>query len=213
MSLRRLANARYFTRDYDQARAHLEQCLRLYQRAGDRTGEATAQKNLSWVAEAQGRHAEALGHTEKALFLFQASGHELGEAASLCALGWYRALLGDHQQARASCEQALALAVKLGSHRFEHAIQDTLGYIELQLGNFAQAVGYFESALREAGHHFDAPLQAEILTHLGEARHAAGELPQARQAWQQALAIYDTIQHPGADKVRAKLASTQAAQN
>jgi hypothetical protein len=56
-------------------------------------------------------------------------------------------------------------------------------------------------------------MQAEILTHLGEARHAADELPQAQQAWQQALAIYDDIQHPSADKVRAKLASTEAAQN
>jgi tetratricopeptide (TPR) repeat protein/DNA-binding XRE family transcriptional regulator len=210
MSLRRLAMACYFTGDHDQARAHLEHCLPLYQRAGDRTGEATAQKNLSFVAEAQGRHADALGHAEKALFLFQANGHALGEAASLGDLGWYRALHGDHQQARASCEQALALTAKLGGGSFEHAIRDTLGYIELQLGNFAQAACYFESALREAERHSDAPLQAEILTHLGEARHAAGDLPQARQAWQQALAIYDHIQHPSASNVRAKLASTEA---
>jgi hypothetical protein len=33
-------------------------------------------------------------------------------------------------------------------------------------------------------------------------------LPQARQAWRQALAIYDDIGHPGADKVRAKLTGT-----
>ena len=137
----------------------------------------------------------------------------LGEAATLGNRGWYRALLGDYQQARASCEQALALTAKLGPCRFEHAILDTLGYIDLQLGNFTQATTYFESALRDAERHSDAPMQAEILTHLGEARHAAGELPQARQAWQQALAIYDNIQHPSAGKVRAKLASTQAAQN
>jgi hypothetical protein len=44
---------------------------------------------------------------------------------------------------------------------------------------------------------------------LGNARHAAGELPQARHAWQQALAIMDDLQHPSADKVRAKLASIE----
>jgi tetratricopeptide (TPR) repeat protein len=213
MSLSRLAIARYFTGDYDQARADLEHCLQLYRQAGDRTGEATAQRNLSFVAEAQGRHADALGHAEKALYLFQASGHELGQAGSLRNLGWYRALLGDHQQARASCEQALALTARLGSRRFEPAIRETLGYIELQLGNFTQALTHFESALREAERRSDTPLQAEVLIHLGEARHAAGELPQARQAWQQALAIYDHIQHPSAGQVRAKLASTQAAQN
>ena len=213
MSIRRLAMACYFTGDYDQARAHLEHCLPLYQQAGDSTGEATAQKNLSFVAEAQGRHADALGHTEKALCLFQASGHTLGEVATLGNLGWFRALLGDYQQARESCQQALVLTAKLGPCRFEHAILDTLGYIELQLGNLTQAVACFQSALRDAERHSDAPLQAEILTHLGEARHAAGDLPQARQAWQQALAIYDDIQHPSAGQVRAKLASTQAAQD
>ena len=205
MSLRRLAIACYFTGDYDRARAHLEHCLPLYQRAGDGTGEATAQKNLSFVAEAQGRHADALEHTAKALLLLQSSGHELGESPCLGNLGWYRALLGDYQQARAFCEQALALTAKLCGCSFEQAILDTLGYIELQLGNFAQAVTCFESALREAERHSDAPLQATALTHLGEARHAAGDLPHARQAWQQALAIYDHIQHPSAGNVRAKL--------
>jgi tetratricopeptide (TPR) repeat protein len=213
MSLRRLALACYFTADYDRSRALLERCLLLYQRVGNRTGEAIAQRNLSIVAEAQGRHADALGHTEKALFLFQANGHELGEAASLGDVGWYRALLGDHQQARASCEQALTLSAELGGCRFEAAIRATLGYIELQLGNFAQAAAYFEAALLDAERYFDALLEAVVLIHLGEARHAAGELPQARQAWQQVLAIYEDIDHPGAGKVRAKLASTEAAQN
>jgi hypothetical protein len=30
-------------------------------------------------------------------------------------------------------------------------------------------------------------------------------LPRARQAWQQALAIFEDIRHPEADQVRAKL--------
>jgi hypothetical protein len=38
--------------------------------------------------------------------------------------------------------------------------------------------------------------------------HAAGELARSREAWQQALAIYEDIQHPETDQVHAKLAST-----
>jgi hypothetical protein len=52
-----------------------------------------------------------------------------------------------------------------------------------------------------------------VLTHLGDARHALGELPQAREAWQQALAILEDLQHPGAGPIRAKLASTNPSQN
>jgi hypothetical protein len=50
--------------------------------------------------------------------------------------------------------------------------------------------------------------EAETLIHLGDTRHAAGELALARDTWQQALAIFEDIQHPDAGQVRAKLAST-----
>jgi predicted negative regulator of RcsB-dependent stress response len=50
--------------------------------------------------------------------------------------------------------------------------------------------------------------EANALSHLGDIRHTAGDLAQARQAWQQALAIFDDLQHPDVGQVRAKLAST-----
>lgn len=58
---------------------------------------------------------------------------------------------------------------------------------------------------RESG---DRVHEAQALTHLGDTRQAAGQLPQAREAWQQALAILDDLEHPDAGQVRAKLAST-----
>ena len=51
--------------------------------------------------------------------------------------------------------------------------------------------------------------EAPILIHIGDARRATGRLPAARQAWQQALAIYDDSHHPDADEVRAKLSSLE----
>jgi hypothetical protein len=52
--------------------------------------------------------------------------------------------------------------------------------------------------------------EADTLTHLGDTRHAAGELAQAREDWQQALTILEDLQHPDADQVRAKLATADA---
>lgn len=63
------------------------------------------------------------------------------------------------------------------------------------------------SLFREVGDRFS---EAETLTNLGDTRHAAGELAQARQAWQQALAILNDLHHPKASQVRAKLASTNS---
>jgi hypothetical protein len=44
-----------------------------------------------------------------------------------------------------------------------------------------------------------------MLVHLGDAYHAAGQLPQARQAWREALAILEDLNHSDADQVRARL--------
>jgi tetratricopeptide (TPR) repeat protein len=106
------------------------------------------------------------------------------------------------------CRQALTLSAEAGHRRLEGEAWDSLGYVEHHLGNLAEAAACYQRALaifRESGDRFYA---AEALTHLGDTLHAAGQLAQARQAWQEALAILDDLQHPGADQVRAKLAST-----
>jgi tetratricopeptide (TPR) repeat protein len=80
--------------------------------------------------------------------------------------------------------------------------------VEHQLGNFREAADCYQRALgiaREDSHRW---FEADTLTYLGDTRHAAGDLPQARQAWQQALAIFEDLQHPDAEKVRAKLDGT-----
>jgi tetratricopeptide (TPR) repeat protein len=86
--------------------------------------------------------------------------------------------------ARAFCEQSLALITKLGGGEFEYRVWDTFGYTEFHLGDFARAAAHFEFALGLCRDYGDRFGEAVILAHVGDARHAAGELPQARQAWQ-----------------------------
>ena len=66
----------------------------------------------------------------------------------------------------------------------------------------------FHTRVNFAGNSSAGSVGDEALTRLGDTHHAAGELAQARQAWQQALAILEDLQHPDAGQVRAKLAST-----
>jgi DNA-binding SARP family transcriptional activator len=193
--------------DHDQALEHYASSLALYQRLGDRLGEAKVHQHLGGLAERQGRYADALGHSEQALRLYQAMGGKASEAEALNAVGWCHALLGDYQQARAFCRQALTLSAEIGHRWVEGAAWDSLGYAEHHLGRLDAAAACYQRALslyREAGFRF---AEADTLTHLGDTHHAVGELAQAREAWQQALAILHDLQHPDADKVRAKLAS------
>jgi tetratricopeptide (TPR) repeat protein len=84
---------------------------------------------------------------------------------------------------------------------------DSLGYAEHQLGRHAEAAACYQRALRffrEFGSRF---WEAETLARLGDTWHASSDSPGAEQAWRQALAIYEDLQHPDAARVRSKLAS------
>ncbi len=208
LSGRLLAQACAALGDDDQAREHYASCLVLYQRLGDRLGEARVRQGLGWLPERQGRYAEALEQTEQALRLFQAIGDKPGQAVTLNNVGWLYGLLGDYQQASASCRQAVTLCAEAGDRLSEGNAWDSLGYAEHHLGNLAEAAACYQRALsifQESGDRFD---EADVLTHLGDTLQAAGEFVQGREAWQEALAIFEDIQHPHAAQVRAKLAGT-----
>jgi tetratricopeptide (TPR) repeat protein/transcriptional regulator with XRE-family HTH domain len=209
VSSRLLAAAYSDLGDYDESSRLFTASLTLYQRLGNRLGEAKVQHNLAALAEAQGRYADVLGHAEKALSLYQAIGDKASEAAALNNVGWTHCLLGDYEQARALCRQALALCTEVGHHWLEGYVWDSLGYAEHHLGNLGEAAACYQRALslhRETGDRFT---EAEALAHLGETCQATDQPAQARDAWLQALAIFDDLQNSdAADKVRAMLAST-----
>jgi tetratricopeptide (TPR) repeat protein/transcriptional regulator with XRE-family HTH domain len=209
VSSRLLAAAYSDLGDYDESSRLFTASLTLYQRLGNRLGEAKVQHNLAALAEGQGRYTDVLGHAEQALSLYQAIGDKASEAAALNNVGWTHCLLGDYEQARALCRQALALCTEVGHRWLEGYVWDSLGYAEHHLGNLGEAAACYQRALslhREAGDRFT---EAEALAHLGETCQAADKPTQARDAWQQALAIFDDLQNSdAAGKVRAMLAST-----
>jgi DNA-binding SARP family transcriptional activator/Tfp pilus assembly protein PilF len=203
---RLLAIAHAHLGDHDQALAYYADSLTLYQRLGDRLGEAKVQQNLGGLAERQHRYADALGHAEQMLRLYQAIGDPALEAEALNNVGWCHATLGDYEQARVLCQQAVALCAETDHPWIEGATWDSLGYVEHQLGRLAEAVACYQRALAFARERGDRFYEAETLTRLGDTHHAAGGLAQASQAWLAALPILEGLQHPSADQVRAKLA-------
>ena len=180
----------------------------LYQRLGNRRGQALCLCSLAAIAEYQGQYAEALSQAEQAASLFRGIGDKTGEAELLNWVGWYHALLRDYQQARRLCRQALALNAGYGSQHLEGNIWNSLGYTEYHAGDVGEAGACYERALsifRTAGDRWG---EADTLINLGDIRRTTGQLLHAREAWQQALAILDDLQHPDAAEVRAKLART-----
>ena len=87
----------------------------------------------------------------------------------------------------------------------EAPIWDSVGYVLFHLGRFDEAITHIRTALATIEGMAGGYYQTTMLTHLGDAYHAVGDEDQARQAWEQALAILEHLHHSDADQVRARL--------
>ena len=103
------------------------------------------------------------------------------------------------------CERALAVMRELEAWTWEGAVWDSLGYIHHQLGDYQQAIACYQRASTSARELADRFNEADTLDNLGDVHHSAGDLVAARRSWTQALRIFDEIDHPDRDWVRAKL--------
>jgi DNA-binding SARP family transcriptional activator/tetratricopeptide (TPR) repeat protein len=188
-----------------EARDYCTQALDLHHELGDRLGEARVHNDIMILAERQGRLAEALGHAQLALALYRQENNEPGLAKMLNGVGYIHAQLGEYQQALEFCEQALSMNRGRGDPLNEGATWDSVGYILYHLGRFDEAIIHIRTALRTIEGVVGGYYQTTMLVHLGDVYHAVGDLDQARQAWEQALAILEHLHHSDADQVRARL--------
>jgi DNA-binding SARP family transcriptional activator/Tfp pilus assembly protein PilF len=197
---------------FSDARTHYGHALDLGRQRSDRQGQARAHIGLAFVFERQGRYGESLTQCMHALELYQVLGDHARQAMTVNNIGWCHVQMGNYQQALTWCHQAIALHQELGDAHGQAASSswDSLGYANYQLGDYVQAANCLQEAVRLFGEFGDRYGQAEALTHLGDARFAAGHLKAAREAWQQALAILDDLRHADAEPVRTKLQQLDA---
>jgi DNA-binding SARP family transcriptional activator/tetratricopeptide (TPR) repeat protein len=197
---------------FEAAHTQLRHALRWYDRSGDLVGQAHTRRALTYLLERQGRYSDALDHARQALDLYQAAGHRRGKGLALNLVGWYLARLGEYEQAITPCRQALALLRTLDDNKGQANSWDSLGYANHHLGRHTQAITCYLHALdlfRELGDRYN---EADTLTNLGDTHHAAGDSESAHDAWQRALAVLIDLDHPDAERVRTKLATTSTYQ-
>jgi tetratricopeptide (TPR) repeat protein len=195
---------------WDEAKAYGEEALRLVTGIGDQNEQAFAHLALGAMYDRQGRPGEALGHTQAALALYRAADNHTGEAQALNSVGWVLACLGDHGRALTFCQQAVPLLQESGDRANEAGAWDSIGYAHHNLGSYRQAIAAYETALgliRAAGH---KGTEALMLSHLGDTLAATANYDAARDVLHQALAIFSQLNHPDADKIRAKLDSIRS---
>jgi tetratricopeptide (TPR) repeat protein len=210
---------------YAEAGIHFHRALGHFQQADDLLGQSMAHAGISgslidatWhelrphghrhevpspSPEQRQRASEGLGHAEQALALHRQLGRRDHEADTLNHVGLHHSVLGDFELALDACQQSLDLAREIG--RLKEAVAwDALHFVHKLRGDFRTAIYCSQQALSVRPPDRTAS-RAQYLTDLGDNYEAVGDLQNARQAWRDALQIFDDLHHPDADDLRAKL--------
>ncbi|HET6501710.1 MAG TPA: BTAD domain-containing putative transcriptional regulator [Amycolatopsis sp.] len=208
-----LARACFRLRRLDDAHTHLRTALDLFVSTGDLEGQADTHIEIARLRARQGPDAitGALHHIQWADVLHRSTGHRLGQAQTLNAIGWYHARNGNHPQTLICCQQALPLLQEFHDREGEAYAWDSLGYAHHYLKHHPESIACYQHAVdlcRDLG---DRYLESDVLNRLGDTHHAAHETDAAREAWHQALSILTELDHPDADRIRAKLAGLDTA--
>jgi len=186
----------------------LARALDHFQQAGDLSGQAWAHLDTSLACGRVGDWAEAITQSEQALAMFQQTADQAGQGWALAGLGKWHARLGHYEPARGYAQRAQQAAPATGDPTVLALAWDALGVVHSALGEHHQAIGCYRQALALVHQLKYLPARAlmiTLLTELGDACQATGDLPAAAEAWQQALQVLDELGWPDLAGIGARL--------
>ena len=185
---------------------HLERALAMCRDLGDLMGQAEALGNLGLVHQRQDSLDLALDHHQRALELFRRVGYRMGEAYALNDVATIHVRLGQPSRAVEQLRRALALFQEIGERAGEAEALNGLGQALCASGAPDEALEHHLAALAvliEIGDRYE---QARAHAGIAAVHETTGNLAAARACWQEALDIYDALEVPDGDEVRARLA-------
>jgi tetratricopeptide (TPR) repeat protein len=155
-----------------------------------------------------GEWAEAITHSDQALALFRQTADQAGRGWALAGLGQWHARLGNYELARGYARQAQQASPVTGDPTALAIAWDALGVVHSGLGESRQAIGCYRQALalvHQLKYPMTRALMIIVLTELGDACQATGDLPAAAEAWQQAQQVLNDLGWPDLAGVGARL--------
>jgi class 3 adenylate cyclase/tetratricopeptide (TPR) repeat protein len=189
------------TGDYHAAIASHQQALPLFRSVGSPFDEADALCELGAARLLAGDWEAAAADERQALDLFRRLGDRLGQAWALNELGMAQQLAGDDAAAAASVSEAIDVFRDLGSQQCLAQALNDLGELTRRTSAIKQARKHHHEALGIA-RGFGVPLEeARALEGIGRT-FLGQDAAEAAARLRQALAIYERIGVPGAQRVR-----------
>ncbi len=128
----------------------LDECLALYQQAGDQNGVAAIYNKYGYlpVAQGVGDYEQARHHYERGLALYRQIGNQIGAIGIMRNLGVLYTCCGDYRQAEASLQEALAVEITINRDDFTEVVYNYLGFAYFHGGRLQEAKTAQENALQ-----------------------------------------------------------------
>lgn len=187
-----------------QARARMEQALRLIEDWREHPGLTEAMRFVEWHAHvwlrgiflSLGDYDAARRHGTQALHICQALGCRFGEVHSLCNLADVAREMRDLPAARENYERALSLLPCIGYRWAEAVVQFELGDVMRLLGDYERAHALIERGRAVARDMGDSLEEARATAYFGRLCASIGDDAQLREALAHVLQMADALDAP-----------------
>ncbi|EKF00264.1 putative tetratricopeptide- repeat-containing domain protein [Tolypothrix sp. PCC 7601] len=182
-----------------QAIEKLQEALILWQKVGNKEGEAVALLGIGKVYDDLGEKQKALEYYNNALPLSQAVGDKGWEATTLNNIGSVYDDLGEKQKALEYYNNALPLWRAVGDKRGEATILNNIGLVYSDLGEKQKALEYYNNALPLSQAVSDKRGEANILNNIGLVYSDLGEKQKALEYYNNALPLRRVVGDKGGE--------------
>jgi class 3 adenylate cyclase/tetratricopeptide (TPR) repeat protein len=202
--------------EYDKARDCYERSLRIGQEVRDRANEGEYLLGLGWIALDQGEYDNAKTYFEHGLQSFKENDIHFFDQEGYLLFGWLNFHQGAYDTALSNFKQSMDIIREKG-------YQEDMGWnylaqslIYQKLGDNEAALEYSQLGLRAAQEF--GPIAARVLMTLGHILVEVGELAEAIETYQEAIAlmrgseIHHWAMEPLAGLARVSLAQGELSQ-
>ncbi|AOR37528.1 regulator [Streptomyces fodineus] len=195
---------------FADSEAHLVQAAEGYRAIGSLPGEASALCSLSRVHAAIGRTEHAVSLAQQGVAIYEELGDAPHAANSRYVLGLALRAAGRLREADAELQRALAVFRDQRQQLWEGTTHFRIAEAHLSARQPALAAQHAEQALA-LGCTGGEVARAQVLTTLGSALNALGQLVRAQACWYDALSILEQAESREAAELRALIQSRVSA--
>ncbi|HLF88267.1 MAG TPA: tetratricopeptide repeat protein [Anaerolineales bacterium] len=176
--------------NYHQAKAHYQEAIEVYQKAGDRQGEGNTLANLGGFAASRGDYPLAIETFQRVFSLVLETGDRHGQGHAQNHLGQIATSLGQYNTAKGYYDRALSIYTEINDHRGIGHIYLNSGYLALREEKLETALQQAEAAIAHVQKWRDPPTEGAAWLVAGQAYTCQRQYQKADEALAQAEHIF-----------------------